>query len=956
MSRLTCPQCGAVLLPADDRGFQGCWNCTWNSGDRPGSTERRAGPGQNGATAPPTRTVEAGAGLSGPYASATHSRADSPDAGRYDVFVSYAHCDNEGQYEGMVSALIAAIEEQHARFTPARLKVFFDRNAIRSMDDWEHRILQGLRESTMMLAVISPAYFGSEYCRREWEHYLAHEKARALPGEGVAPIYIISHPAFEGEAVAVGLAEWVANLKRRQYVDLRQWWHDGIRALEREDVKRRMAALEESISERLRQCSAREKSPSTVPPHNERFVGRVEELRTLRESLALGQIGRIVAIQGIAGIGKSALAFEYAHAYGDQYEGGRFLLPSAGIADLRESLLTLAPHLGIQFSESEQRNSRAAFERIRAKLAAPPRKLLVLDNVDDPTILAPNVIAQCFPQNDNLHVIATTQLDLGRVPTVVALPLDRLSDSDGRHLLECFRPGSDDDERAAALQIARDLGGHPLALELVAVYLWQNPEISFRGFLQGFAERGFAILGQESRIESLLTPVIKNLAADEMRLLEVSSLLPPDSIPLSWLKAIVGAEVPELVAEPPAGLPNPWMRALRRLEGLRLLVPTRDRRLARVHRLVQSIIGRSRDEVGNMRDRHELDRLMRQREKAVKDVWTYPERHWEVAPIGVYADSRLAQGDELGADLAIGAAGPLQLIGQLVLAKSLLERAIAVKEKLGKRDPNLCTAYADLGTVIRELGDNRQARVLHQKAMEMARRLFSAPNHDLAVVLSALAITELNLRNMQSARDLFRESLKVDTAAGTGDDPQLLIRYGNLATLEFHLGDYPEAQRLLHRAIEIGEKVYSNHPHLAILYSNLGSVETQSGNLSRARELFHRAIQIGSDVLGPDHPTMGAIYSGLSTVEQRSANLGEARRLLEQAIRIGEQNYGFDNPEVAVWYANMGIVEASAGDRKEAVRWLRRAYAVFLGRFGARDPRTVQVLETLRRVAPDFSG
>ncbi|MCL4855116.1 MAG: tetratricopeptide repeat protein, partial [Bryobacteraceae bacterium] len=165
-------------------------------------------------------------------------------------------------------------------------------------------------------------------------------------------------------------------------------------------------------------------------------------------------------------------------------------------------------------------------------------------------------------------------------------------------------------------------------------------------------------------------------------------------------------------------------------------------------------------------------------------------------------------------------------------------------------------------------------------------------------------------------------------------------------------------QHLLHRALEIGEKVYSNHPNLAILYANLGSVETErpSGDLGQARKLFHRAIQIGSNILGPDHPTMGAVYSGLSTVEQRSGHLDVARGLLEHSIRIGEPSYGCDNPEVAVWYANMGTVEDSAGNREEASQWLRRAHAVFLGRFGARDPRTLQVLEKLRRIDPDFNG
>jgi hypothetical protein len=41
--------------------------------------------------------------------------------------------------------------------------VFFDVKEIRTMDDWESRIKLGLRQSKMMVAVLSPAYFASEY-------------------------------------------------------------------------------------------------------------------------------------------------------------------------------------------------------------------------------------------------------------------------------------------------------------------------------------------------------------------------------------------------------------------------------------------------------------------------------------------------------------------------------------------------------------------------------------------------------------------------------------------------------------------------------------------------------------------------------------------------------------------------------------------------------------------------
>ena len=124
------------------------------------------------------------------------------------------------------------------------------------MDVWEHRILRGLRHSKMMVAVLSPAYFASDYCRKEWEIYVETELAQALPGDGIAPIYVVTHPAFDGQpdSVTDRLAHWIKDLKRRQYIEWRPFWPEGAQALERQDVRRRLDALPAQIAERLEAC------------------------------------------------------------------------------------------------------------------------------------------------------------------------------------------------------------------------------------------------------------------------------------------------------------------------------------------------------------------------------------------------------------------------------------------------------------------------------------------------------------------------------------------------------------------------------------------------------------------------------------------------------------------------------------------------------------------------------
>src|SRR4051812_4821213 len=87
----------------------------------------------------------------------------------YDLFVSYAHADDPGTPPPRVSALVEAIQAGYLEVAGKPLNVFFDTREARAMDDWEARILAGLRQSKMMVAILSPAYFASAYCRKEWE-------------------------------------------------------------------------------------------------------------------------------------------------------------------------------------------------------------------------------------------------------------------------------------------------------------------------------------------------------------------------------------------------------------------------------------------------------------------------------------------------------------------------------------------------------------------------------------------------------------------------------------------------------------------------------------------------------------------------------------------------------------------------------------------------------------------
>lgn len=411
---------------------------------------------------------------------------------QYDLFISYSRKDN---LTGRVTELKDKIEAEYLEFAKEELKCFFDKDEITGMEDWKHRLLQGLKDSHLFLLILTPNYLASPHCDWEIVEYLKYEFARATQGEGVAQIYFLEIPGIDEPGFEEKAKAWVAKISRRQRFDFRPWYHEGADSLKRMDVKKRLEELKKALHSRIHRMRRIAKAPGNLPAPNARFVGREREMQSLHNSVGLGKFGVLTAVHGVGGLGKTAIAFQYAYAYADFYPGGRWQIGCAHETSLAAVLKKLDLDLKVIFTEDEKKDDIRGAKRILQELEGlaikgaearsgennPPRPavLLLLDNVDHAELIQPPDI-DLVSGKEWLKALITTRMgpeELGADETRhVLLTIDELPFDDALSLMESWQPGgrfNSEDEGEKAGEIVKLLGFLPWLWKL-PLYIYTN--------------------------------------------------------------------------------------------------------------------------------------------------------------------------------------------------------------------------------------------------------------------------------------------------------------------------------------------------------------------------------------------------------------------------------------------------------------------------------------------------
>jgi tetratricopeptide (TPR) repeat protein len=615
----------------------------------------------------------------------------------------------------------------------------------------------------------------------------------------------------------------------------------------------------------------------TLPPQNERFVGRTELLDEIRRRMQTPGAFAITSLRGAAGVGKSALALEAAYRFANLFPDGRYWLDLRG-GDAVQVLRTLLLELGVTNSEQLKGDLAALVGLVRGQLAG-QRVLLVLDNAESIARTNPQHVKQmCLP-------VPACTLITTRIATEAGdLRVDVLSDEEALALLAANGidvAGQQDEARA----LAERLGNLALALDITARRMLLSLPV------QSCADALKELNSRSNVLDALKIPRRHNVDDNVGESYAVS---------YEMLDADLQAAFHALGQCAPSGAPVAGVAAMLEVDEydardlLRALAMVSladfDGKRAELHPLLYEYAGvcarRAPKQVQAMQVRHVRyfgDEIGGAYQRAL-------ESKHDIMP-SLHSIDQEIDNVELAQELALIPAFP---------------------------DPRLAVAITDyLSQVwnLRQLDKQKCISWLSQGA-SIAQEYGHVRHH--ANCVRAIADVQYQLSDYHNSRIRFDEALRIYQSIADRIGEASCIQ--SLGNVHLQLGEYAKAKRCYETALQIFRNV-NNYKGEADCTSSLGELHIQFADYQSAGECFERSLQIFRKT--GEQVGQANCLRKLGNVNAHKADYQEAMAQYSAALLIFRQ-LG-DRQGEAICLRKIGEYYISLGDNATAQSYIKAA-------------------------------
>jgi DNA-binding SARP family transcriptional activator len=667
--------------------------------------------------------------------------------------------------------------------------------------------------------------------------------------------------------------------------------------------------------------------PDTLPPEAAEFVGRREELGMLTGEH--GSIPGIAVIEGMPGVGKTALAVRAARLISGNYPDGTLYLdlhsgdPGSPALEPAEALHRLLRMMSVPTTQiPDSIGDRVALWRAQLSRR---RAIVILDDAARPDQIRP-----LLPASGRCLLLITTRRRLADVGDACTLTLDVLAAGDA---IALFRQIAGEDRTREADQVAeavRLCGRLPLAIQLTASRLAQDPQLSLTDLIEELSQSparlgGTGAAGPE--VMSAFDLSYQALEPEHQRFFRRLGASPCASVSLQAAAALNGCTLAEadkalvtlldyhLVTRAPDG--QFYFHDL--IRGYAAVRAARDDPEAEQ----RQAIGRLLDYYLHAADRADrvLHPFRHRRPVAVgqppaaappvsteEDAAGWLEAEWRnILQAAQHAGRH--EWKQKCADLTHLLADFMEI--RTYWDEAIAAHTLALEACRDLADPaRIAQTSLALSAVRQQSGRYEAARQPAEEAAAIYRSL--ADPRGEAQALDQLGLVHQRTARSREALAYFREAWLLYLDAGDQRGVADALSHSGIAC--WHLGRYPEATDHLSEALSLYCGAGDRRGEAKTL-NNLGRIHLYRGYHRDALDAYQRSLQIFREIGGAQHEAI--VHHNIGNVHHYKGSFEEGLAACRQALAI-YRSIG-DLPDEADVLNDIGAIYQSAACYDEAL-------------------------------------
>jgi tetratricopeptide (TPR) repeat protein/DNA-binding SARP family transcriptional activator len=689
--------------------------------------------------------------------------------------------------------------------------------------------------------------------------------------------------------------------------------------------------------------------PRQLPAHTPHFVGRVAELRQLTTHLNATTAGGgtvvITAIEGTAGIGKTALALHWAHQAAERFADGQLYVNLRGFDPTNTPVEPAAALRGFldAFGITPERipTSVDAQAGLYRSLLTDRRVLMVLDNARDAEQVRP-----LLPASPTCLVVITSRNQLaGLIAQQGARPvtLDVLSSQEARALLaRHLGPDRVSAESRAITDLIKHCARLPLALAIVAARAATHPGFELRVLAKELAEEHTRLDALDTgdptaSVRAVFSWSYQHLSPPTARMFRLLGLHPGPDIALPSAGHLTGMSLDQA------------REALGELARAHLLTQRAPGRFA-FHDLLRAYATHLTTIHDSPEDHHAaltrlFDYYLHTAAVAMDTVQPAGQPHQlhlpsPAGPTPPGADPTTAQhwldteGANLAAIIAYTAA-----YGWHAHATRLANTVLLRYLETGVRYPDALALYTHvqraahhtndhttealalthLGLVYWEQGRYQQATDHYQQALAISRDIGDRIGE--AFALTGVGVVYWQQGRYQQATDHHQQALAISRE--NGSQVGEILALAHLGLVHWQQGRYQQTTDHLQQAVAISRDIGYRAVE-AFALAGLGFVHGRQGRYQQASDHLRQALEISRDI----GYRVGEVFAltGLGFVHSTQGDYQQITDHYHQALAVSRDT-GYRAGEARA-LTHLGFVHGQQGRYQQATEHHQRALAI----------------------------